>query len=105
MGRDDSRKIKPGITIDKEVWEKFKQKYPNSSQAVQNMMQQALEAGELPQAFTSERVATITFSNPENWSMSWGGDNVKLSNVSYSSADVANQGSNQDFSWKDIKIE
>lgn len=105
MSRDEGRKIKPGITIDKEVWEKFKEKYPNSSQAVQNMMQQALDVDELPKSFTSEGVASITFSNPENWSMSWGGDNVKLSNVSYSSNDIASQVTNQDFDWKNIKIE
>lgn len=103
MGRNENRKIKPGISIDKEIWEQFKKKYPNSSQTVQSMMQQAIQAEEIPKSFTSDGLASITLSNPTNWSMSWGNDNVKLENVSYST--TSNNQTDVIFDWRDIKIE
>lgn len=71
-------KVKPGITIDKEVWEEFKANYPNASEAIETLMREANKA-EGSQVATINYVNSMVFQNAQHWNVSYCANNLTIS--------------------------
>ena len=82
--RSDSGRIKPGITVDRDTWEKFKEKYKdNASQQVENLMRMAAEADKIG-VYNASGLDAVAFSDPQDWNVSYTAGHL---NVSHCSAD------------------
>ena len=82
---DDGGRIKPGITVDRGVWENFKEKYSsNASQKVEELMKHALETEDPVTLYSSSGVERFSFNDPSKWNLSFTDSKIQLTNVSYS---------------------
>jgi hypothetical protein len=82
-----ARKIKPGVSISPEVWEKFKKAYPgNTSKKLEELMKEASESKEVPEYFNAAASAKFSFEEASNWNIEWHNDSMVVnSTLSYSS--------------------
>jgi len=80
------RRIKPGVTISKEVWEKFKEAYPeNTSRKLEKLMESSLNAKDL-QYFKDQYNSEFVFEDAKKWNISWENSSMVVSsmNINYS---------------------
>jgi hypothetical protein len=79
-----NRKIHPGLTIDPKVWEPFKKKYSNNvSQAVEDLMKQALyPPGEPQEILSSAAVNSISIQDAASWTANYSAGALNLTNTS-----------------------
>ena len=71
-------KVKPGITIDKEVWEQFKANYPNASETIETLMREANKAEDSKVA-TINYVNSMVFQDAQQWNVSYCANNLTIS--------------------------
>jgi hypothetical protein len=113
---NDDTRVKPGITVDKDVWEQFREKFKGeASQDIERYMRMRLESETDPNELLSisgENINHLSIAHPENWQMSITNSALNLKNVSVSysandNSDVGTDGTTQTFlsSSKDIIIE
>lgn len=69
-------KVKPGITIDKEVWEQFKKNYPNASETIEALMREA-NHGKNSQVVMNY-ANSVTLQNPTDWNISYNASSITL---------------------------
>lgn len=82
---DDGGRIKPGITVDRDVWENFKEKYSaNASQKVEELMKHSLETEQPASLFSSAGVESFSFNDPNKWNLSFTDSKIQVTNMSYS---------------------
>lgn len=98
-----SEKVKPGIKIDKETWEKFKERYKHPSHEVEKLMRLALGANEISDFsnINSESLASINIDSPENWQISYDSSSLTISNANLTCSTYS-KGTTSD--WKNIII-
>lgn len=87
-----ARKIKPGVSISPEVWEKFKNAYPdNTSKKLEELMKEASEAGKVPEFFNTDEGVKFSFEEASNWNIGWYNNSVVVnSTLSYNGSDDTN---------------
>lgn len=96
--RSDSERIKPGVTINRDVWEKFKERFKgNASQELENLMRLAAEYDRVG---VYDGINGISISDPQDWNVSYTAGHL---NVSHCSANDVSGGSTSDprvtLSW------
>lgn len=69
-------KVKPGITIDKEVWEQFKKNFPNASEMVETLMREANHSKNTQVVLNYAN--SVTLQNATDWSISYTANNITL---------------------------
>jgi hypothetical protein len=78
------RKIKPGITIDPEVWKQFKKKYKGAiSKEIENLMRLSLSSETKLKTQSSENISSLILTDPKKWSVSFSDDNLKIQNTCF----------------------
>lgn len=89
-------KVKPGITIDKEVWEQFKKNYPNASETIEALMREANHSKDTKVVMNYAN--SVTFQNATDWSISYSSNSINLT----SSAMTTDGSTNE--SWSSLVI-
>lgn len=79
-------KVKPGITIDKDVWEKFKQNYPNASEMVETLMREANHSKN--SRVTMNYANSVTIQNAPDWNISYSANNITLTSSAVSADEL-----------------
>jgi len=104
--KEDDKRVKPGILVDKELWENFKKRFAGTaSQKIEELMRETLNPPAFVNTvFSSQDVNSINFNQPENWNMSFSADTISLENKSYTSSSTTN-GEFSILDLKDIEIE
>jgi len=88
----DNRRIKPGITISKEVWEKFKVAYPeNTSRKMEELMRKTLTLEESIKYYSTSDDTKFTFENADSWNVSWENSSMVISNYSSDSSSISKE--------------
>lgn len=80
-------RIKPGVTVDREVWEKFKEAAgENASQTLENLMRvynsmaSTGTAGSI-EVISSQNLASVSLENPDQWSVNYCAGALNLTNT------------------------
>jgi len=103
-------KIKPGLSIDEEIWKQFKEKFSsNASKKAEELFKEALEI-EIPNILNACEINSVTIPNSSEWSFKYSEGSINLDhNVSYScvdnGSDFADITSSYTTDLKDIIIE
>lgn len=79
---EDDKRIKPGILVDKELWEQFKKKFEGTaSQKIEQLMADELNPpAVIHTVFSSQDLNSVSFDNPEQWSLSYTNSSIKVAN-------------------------
>ena len=95
------RKIRPGLSIDPELWNEFKSRYSNASQKVEELMHEALKPPKTNETtFSSEDISQFSFNDPGKWQLSYSSNTL---NVTNSTSDNFTTSNSTDY--RIIKIE
>jgi hypothetical protein len=105
-------KMQPGISVDPEVWKKFKEKYDKqASKQIEQFMRMAIENDRID-TISTDGINSIALSDPSSWNISYSSSHINVSyscanDISYSTttpgvimswkqqADITNEGSNK----------
>lgn len=93
-------KVKPGITIDKKVWEEFKENYPNASEMIETLMREANKNSD-SQIETINYVNSMVFQDAQQWNVSYSANSLT---VSKSSGEVTNNTDYSNVTWNSYII-
>lgn len=81
------KRIKPGVTISKEVWENFKKAYPeNTSRKLEELMSKSLDVSYDIKYFSNSEDTKFTFEDAKSWNVSWQNSSMVVSNYSTGSS-------------------
>jgi len=85
----DDKKIKPGILIDRELWDEFKKRFDGTaSKKIEELMRNTLSPPEVvATVYSSSNIESINFNQVENWNMSYSNNSLKVENIVYSVQD------------------
>jgi hypothetical protein len=102
-------KTQPGITIDENIWKKFKKKFnENASVKVEELMRSCIESEEIPKILPAENIESLTLGNANTWSINYNNNNLSIMNTAFncsSSCSYSSDGSSGTGDFRNIKIE